>query len=282
MSLERENLDGLLKKAKWPQVSAESKQRLEEFWRETWQPRLRLRWLPFAAAATIAIGIGAGILLMLKPPRIMPGSVVIEVKPVQPAAIPRTVALMEGRPMTLRERMMVGDMRPKKTIPTTQKLRVEQSPAQPLRDPRELANLAVKEKDPRKQRELIAEMLRGQGDLAVALYLEMVVDAKWRAVALSALDDVKDPPVQAFIDELGNSRVAVRFAAARVLGRIDGPETTLALVRMVERNTKRREALAALMYSGGTDAAEFMDEARHVPGLAITVRAVEMQMKNTQ
>ena len=184
--------------------------------------------------------------------------------------------------MTLRERMMVGDMRPTKLLPATQTVKVEEPVAPGPRDPRVLAGMAWKEKEPRKQRELIAEMLRGQSNVAVALYLEMVVDAKRRSVALAALDDVKEPPVEALIGELWNSRVAVRFAAARALGRIDGPGTTFELVKLVEQNTKRREALAALMYSRGSDAADFMAGARQTAGLAMTVRAVEIQMKSVQ
>ncbi len=286
MSLDEKNLDGLLKRARWPEASAESTRRLEESWERQWsERRSRMMWIwPVAAAATIAIGIGAAILLLLNPPRIGPFA------PVTPSGtisvvgpLPRPIPVLEGRPMTLRERMLVGDIRTKKIVPATQTVKVEDVPAPPaLRDPRELASLASKEKDPKKQRDLIGEMLRGQSDLAVPLYLEMVVDAKRRAVALSALDDLKEPPVEALINELRNSRVSMRFAAARALGRIDGPATTNELVRLVAQNTQRREALAALMYSRGADAAEFVDEARRVPGLAITVRAVEMQMKYTQ
>src|SRR5438045_1303450 len=62
MSLEKENFDGLLKKARWPEVSAESKERLEEFWGETWRRQPRWRWVPLAAAALVVVGIARGIL----------------------------------------------------------------------------------------------------------------------------------------------------------------------------------------------------------------------------
>jgi hypothetical protein len=279
MSLDRQNLDALLKQARWPAASRESTRRLEEVWGRKWngEPR-RLGWIwPVAAAATIAIGIGSAIVLVLNPPRMAPGIVSVNPTPSPAAkarweeerekvlAAARVRELSQGRPMTMRERMMVGDMRPQKQVATTQMVKVEPLPMQ--RDPQLLVSLARQEKDLKKQRELIAELLRSESNAAVALYLELVADSRTRRVALDALDDVKEPPVEGLIGELWNWRVAVRFAAARALGRIDGPETTRELVRLIERNTQKREALAALMYSGGPDAAEFMAGARNVPGV---------------
>src|SRR6266480_2128338 len=100
MSLERENFDGVLKKARWPAASAESKRRLEEFWEQEWEARgSRRMWIwPVAAAATIAIGIGAGILLMLNPPRMSPP--IISINPIPKAVeAPAKLAVLEGRPM---------------------------------------------------------------------------------------------------------------------------------------------------------------------------------------
>src|SRR4051812_38317809 len=282
MSLDEKNLEALLQQARWPAASSESRRRLEELWEQKWKGERRsLGWIwPVAAAASILIGIGSFIVLVLNPPRWTPGVVSIEPGPA-PVAVVMKVPLLEGRPMTMRERLLVGDMKPKKVVPTTQKTIVAPPPAL-SRDPQELAGMAREEKDPKKQRKVIGELLRSQSDRAAALYLELVVDARTRRVALDALDDVKEPPVGALINELGNHRVSVRFAAARALGRIDGPATTFELVKLVERNTRRREALAALMYSGGEDAAEYVDGARRTPGLAVTVRAVEIQMKSVQ
>jgi HEAT repeat protein len=195
-----------------------------------------------------------------------------------PKVTPKPV-MAESRPPTLRERLLVGDMRPSKEKPTTAPAAI--SPPPP-RDAQTLAALALEETEPRRQRQIVAELIQSSDPSALGLYLQLVVDRSRRDVALDALADVKDPPVQALIEELSNSRVAIRFAAARVLGRIDGPVTTEQLVYLIQRNTQRREALAALLYSGGPDASAFLSNARNVPALAGTVRAVEIQLKSVQ
>ena len=284
MSLDRQNLDALLKQANWPDVSPDSRRRLEEFWKDRWSARpLRANWLwPMATAAAIIIGLGSVIVLVLTPPRI-PGPMPnpgrsISILP--PPGIKLQPVTMESRPPTMRELMLVGDMRPKKRMPATAPTLVQQQ--QPSRDPQLLASLAWQETQPQRQRETIAELLRSEDPFAIGLYLQLVVDVRRRAVALDALADVKQAPVQALIEQLSNSRVAIRFAAARALGKIDGPMTTEQLVALVKQNTQRREALAALLCSDGTDASAFLASARHMPGLSTTVRAVEIQLQSVQ
>src|SRR4051812_23195118 len=99
MSLEKENFDRLLRRAHWPAASEESTRRLEEFWDREWEAReSRRMWIwPVAAAATIAIGIGAAILLILNPPRMMPPIVSINPTP-KVVKAPVKVAVLEGRP----------------------------------------------------------------------------------------------------------------------------------------------------------------------------------------
>jgi len=275
-------LDGVLTSARWPEPSAQSTQRLQEFWKKQWdQRRLRVNWLwPLAAAATIAIGIGSLIVLVLNPPRMLP-RITVSVNPGRSLVVepPPRVPVMESRPPTMRERLLIGDMGPSKNGPGTTPASIPQPP--PL-DARTLASLALEEKEPQRQRQIIAQLIQSDDPAAVGLYLQLVVDRKRRNLALDALADVKEPPVQGLIDQLSNPRVAIRFAAARALGRIDGPVTTEQLVALVKRNTQRREALAALLYSDGPDASAFLANARGVPALASTLRAVEIQLKTAQ
>jgi hypothetical protein len=276
MSQDRQNLDALLKQARWAEPSGESTRRLEEFWKNQWNSRpMRANWLlPMAAAAAILVGLGSVIVLVLLPPRTPPVALgPVHIRPV-PKVTPKPV-MMESRPPTMRELMFLRAMG---ASPTTRPAPIQEPP----QDARSLAEAARQEEEPRRQREALAELLRCDDAAAVSLYLQFVVDPMSRDVALEALADVKEPPVQAFIDDLGNSRVAIRFAAARVLGRIDGPVTTEQLVWLIQRNKQRREALAALLYSGGPDAAAFLDDARRRPSLAGTLRAVEMQMQTVQ
>jgi HEAT repeat protein len=81
-------------------------------------------------------------------------------------------------------------------------------------------------------------------------------------------------------DELQGPRVEDRLAAAQALGRIDGPETAARLADMAERNVSRREAVAALIWSGDRSkaAAAALEAARRSPRLASTVRTLELTM----
>jgi hypothetical protein len=277
---ENDPLDALLAKARWPQASAESMRRLEESWKDQWSARpLRANWLwPMATAAAILVGLGSVAVLVLLPPNTTPivqGPILINPYPKNPIQ----PVMIESRPPTMRERLIVGDMRPEKPLATVAPAMKQESAP---RDPQTLVSLISNEQGVRQQRDLMAELLRCNNRFAVGLYLQLVVDPRHRAVALDALADIKEPPVQELIDELGNPRVSVRFAAARALGRIDGPVTTEQLVALVKRNTQRREALAALLYSDGVDASAFLADARRMPGLSSTLRAVEIQLKTVQ
>ncbi|HEV8291130.1 MAG TPA: hypothetical protein VGP94_04385, partial [Tepidisphaeraceae bacterium] len=108
-------LDAMLAKASWPQPSLQSAQRLEEFWNDQWGARpLRAKWLwPVAAAAAILVGLGSVAVLVLLPPKMTPvvqGPVLINPfpkNPIQPV-------MLESRPPTMRELLIIGDMRPEK------------------------------------------------------------------------------------------------------------------------------------------------------------------------
>jgi hypothetical protein len=269
-------LDALLAKARWPQASGESMRRLEESWKDQWSSRpLGPKWLwPMATAAAILVGLGSVAVLVLLPPRTTPivqGPILINPYPKNPTQ----PVMIESRPPTMREKLVFSSM---VAAPAT---RPAVTPTPP-RDAQTLASLASKETETQRQRQLIVELIQSNDRSAVGLYLQLVVDRRRRDVALDALADVKEPPVQALIEELSNPRVAIRFAAARALGRIDGPVTTAHLAELVRRNTKRREALAALLYSDGPDASAYLADARRVPALASTLRAVEIQLKTVQ
>jgi hypothetical protein len=151
-----------------------------------------------------------------------------------------------------------------------------------LADPVSLARLAHAEREPTLQRQLLAGLLeRGQND-AVTLFLNFVIDPRTSRVALDAVDAVADPPVDLVFQRLDDRYYPARMAAARVLGRIDGPVVTERLATMVERRVNRREALVALVSSPGQDAAQFLAEAEHRPALAAAVHAARLQLQTVQ
>jgi hypothetical protein len=74
--------------------------------------------------------------------------------------------------------------------------------------------------------------------------------------------------------------MANRMAAARVLGRIDGEETSERLIAMVLDDFNRREALLALVASTGEEAAAFLARAEQDISLAAAVHAAEQQFRS--
>jgi hypothetical protein len=110
----------------------------------------------------------------------------------------------------------------------------------------------------------------------VPAYLVFLSDPATAPAALAALDDVPSPPVEVLFAALNNPRRATRLAAARALGRIDGPVVTARLAAMVRANVNRREALAALASSDGPEAKAFFEWAsssKELGAYARTARA---------
>jgi HEAT repeat protein len=138
--------------------------------------------------------------------------------------------------------------------------------------PELLATLARSHADPEPRRTLIAGLLATPE--GTAQYLNLVLDASTSSDAFAALDRVPSPPTQGFFAALYDPHIGTRLAAARVLGRIDGPETTARLVAMAEQNQSRREALIALADSRGPEAKQFLQEAKRGGPLAGAVRSI--------
>lgn len=143
-----------------------------------------------------------------------------------------------------------------------------------------LADLAAaRAADPAVARQLCSALLRRGTPEAMQSYLGLVVAADTRGSALAALDGLAEPPVEFLLGELSAPQVTRRLAAARALGRIDGPATTALLAERVARGgTGRREALAALLCSRGDEAAAYVADVRGSSHLAAVVRSVEVQL----
>src|SRR5687767_47505 len=146
-----------------------------------------------------------------------------------------------------------------------------------LADDATLARLAQEESDAQHRRLLLAALVsRGRPQATVA-YLRHVANPQTSDSALNALADVKSPPVDALFAHLGHSETAVRFAAAKALGRINGPVVSRRLATLVERDTHRREALAALVFSRGKEAAGYLRAAQRYPELAGDIASLRAQ-----
>ena len=139
-----------------------------------------------------------------------------------------------------------------------------------------LAALANSASDEGERRRLLAALLRRDPARSVAAYLAFLADPTTAPAALAALDDVPAPPVEVLFAALNDPRRGTRLAAARALGRIDGPFVTARLAAMVRTNVNRREALAALASSDGPEAKAYFEWAlssKELSAYARTARA---------
>jgi hypothetical protein len=112
---------------------------------------------------------------------------------------------------------------------------------------------------------------------SVREYLKDVVNPETRSAALSVLDEKRDWPVEVLIACLNDSHVDTRLAAARALGRINGPELTQRLANMARRDRNRREAMFALACSRGDEAKRFVRESAQSGPLVSVTRSILVQ-----
>ena len=144
-----------------------------------------------------------------------------------------------------------------------------------------LVSLAKSHADPSQRRQLITALLRRDQSQMAGGFLELVRDPAVSEDALACLDEVR-PGTDAFFARLDDRYVAVREAAALVLGRIDGPQTTARLIAMASHNRNRREALIALADSRGRDARQFLLANQTSGPLAGPIRSVLLQQAQNQ
>ena len=143
-----------------------------------------------------------------------------------------------------------------------------------------LSALAQQTGDAEMRTRLFSALLRRDPQRASESFLRFVEDPQRSDEALAALHAVPRDVIEQMFRRLDDPSVRTRMAAARVLGRIDGPVITQRLAQMVWRNENRREALAALVSSGGSDAASFVAKAKRQVALASEIRAVETELNN--
>ena len=126
------------------------------------------------------------------------------------------------------------------------------------------------------ERVLLSALLgRGDGD-ALGLYLSYVVSDSTAPTALAAVELVPNPPMEMLFAALHSTSELERLAAARVLGRIDGPATTERLIALVEEGPSRQEACVALLSSRGQEAVNFVTSARANPALSTLLQAANV------
>jgi hypothetical protein len=257
-------LDDWLASARWPEMPADSTQRLRAYWRG-----LRSPWsVPFAASAAAAVIVlaAAGWLFWratsTPPVKVNP----LASLPVQNVTLPgRAATALELTLMQAHVRKMT---RPKTRLAATRSATATR-PADPVNQPPvtlpkvTVVSVAPPPAPPRpapSSPDPITRLLRGNST-DFQSYLQLVADPQTRAEALAVLDRISSPPIERLMQVLAGPRADLRVPAALALGRIDGPATTRRLVEMIDQNQSRREAFIALASSRGREARAYVRRA---------------------
>ena len=145
-----------------------------------------------------------------------------------------------------------------------------------IADSATIEQLAHEEPSKDLQRVLLAALL-SRGDVeSLRLYLSNVASEPMQESALAAAEQASNPPMDLLFATLRSPSELERLAAARVLGRIDGPATTERLIALLEEGTSRQEACVALLTSRGQEAVNFVNSARTNPALAAALQAASL------
>jgi hypothetical protein len=142
-----------------------------------------------------------------------------------------------------------------------------------------LARLAAAEENADLQEDIFAELLTRGDEPSIGAYLDFVSQRNSAEKALSSLDYAKNPPVDVLFGFLRGVQASRRLAAALVLGRIDGPDTSQRLFQMVRGNVGRQEALVALLASSGNDASYYLNLAKRDISLAGILNGAQYQYR---
>ena len=264
-----QTLDALLAQARWSEPSEDSLRHLRRI--ALHRPSfslMRIASPSMAAAAVLVIALGTIWLVINRH------------EPVETAVIPQPpptpVQTIVARNATPAEQAILYSLErpPRKRRPATP------APQQPLQSasPAELAHRLHECFDYTTRQTLLAAILHNRSAQAVEVYLNLIDDPATSNEALAGLENVSPFVIDELFRRLDDSLVSRRMAAARALGRLDGPVITERLAMMVQRNENRREALAALVSSEGDDATDFISRARKQPSLASEIRVIQSEL----
>ncbi len=142
----------------------------------------------------------------------------------------------------------------------------------------ELARLASIDPDAKLRQILLGKLLERRTLEAVGLYLSFVDSQDSRALALAAIANMADPPVDYLLSFIESPQRSLRLAAARTLAQLPGPEVARRLSELALDGVGRQEALIALLLSHNSQANNFLNHARRDLYLVASVHAAEQQL----
>jgi hypothetical protein len=124
---------------------------------------------------------------------------------------------------------------------------------------------------------LVRRLLTDDSEAGLRGYLSLVGNDGTRAEALAVADELPQPPSTALLELLDDEDETVRLSAALVLGHLNGPDVTRALVDRVTQNpAEATEAWIALLACRGELAEEFLAFASRRPQLLVHVNSARV------
>jgi hypothetical protein len=128
------------------------------------------------------------------------------------------------------------------------------------------------------QRAAMARLLEIKSDESLLGFLALVRDGSTQASALVAADSASELPLDALLALLDHEDKAVRRSAALLLGHVNGPEVTQALIARVTEVPAATEAWMALVACRGERAQQFVAYAATRPQLLGHLNGARVQM----
>jgi hypothetical protein len=279
-------LDALLDTARWPEMSAESHERLRRQWLRN---RSHSRWPAILSTISVAavVVLAASLWLVnhtskrplervVKAPKPL---VIVEASPSNNPYAGRPATPLEVAMLRLAEKRLGKSVKPSTVAPSAQ-------PPDPVRevasnpvngiDPIILADRAILANNPQEQRRLIGELV-AQGPARCGQAMLNVLGTRASESADTDLRSNSAVWTDCLFASLDDGRIAVRQSAVRILAEIDGPQTTARLEGMVNHNIHRREAIAALVHIRSTDAKDFLAAAARSPDFGGIVLSAMLQ-----
>jgi hypothetical protein len=144
----------------------------------------------------------------------------------------------------------------------------------------ELARLASLEPDAKLRGALLETLLERRTPEAVGLYLQFVADEDTRALALTVVTDMANPPADTLLVFIESPQKSMRLAAAQALAELSGSDVAARLGDLVCDGVGRQEALIALLLSHSSQASKFLNDARRDLYLVASVHAAEQQLQS--
>jgi predicted esterase YcpF (UPF0227 family) len=221
--------------------------------------------------------VQAAVKRLVGDPKADPAAIFANLRSSSPDAEPRLVSIVLGGQLAeqLAAVRLLAESGNPAVVPTLlqagnmPRLRIEAARAVArLADTQTIHEIVRQATDTEMQRILLAGLLARGDAAALTDYLNDVQSDTLGETALSAAELVQNPPIELLFEFLQSPSELNRVAAARVIGRIDGPATTQRLIAMIEQGTSRQEVCVALLSSRGQEAVNFVANARENPMLA--------------